>query len=165
MALCGVGEENNVAANKFAQPERRLGAELETNIAERRPVSFSRSVAYGEETAMDWRTWAPFQSEKTRRICANMTPEEKEAALMRGTHYGVWVAITFAVPLGFAVAFHNTAVMFIAAILIAIHIACIPIWQRWQRQFLCSTEWARQQEISPEQLKLFAWRHKENIST
>ena len=114
---------------------------------------------------MDWKTWSPFQSEDLKRICANMTLEEKATVVKRGGLYGVWVATTAAIPIGIAVAVQHTAVIVIAAILVAIHTACIPFWQRSQRRFLCKTKWAREQGISPEQLRLFRWSRKEDIAT
>lgn len=107
---------------------------------------------------MDWKTWSPFQSEDTQRICRHMTAEEKEIAEKRGGMYGIWVALTFAIPVGMAVGFRETtAVVIAAAILAAIHIGFIPFWLRSQRQFLCNTQWAREQGMSAEELRLFGW--------
>ena len=114
---------------------------------------------------MDWKTWSPFQSKDTKRICANMTPEEMAAGVMRGGLYGVWVATTFAIPIGITVAVQHTAVIVFAAILVAIHIACIPFWQSSQRRFLCKTKWARERGIESAQLKLFRRRRKKDITT
>ncbi len=112
---------------------------------------------------MDWKTWSPFQSEKVRQICAHMTSAEKTATTLRGALYGFWTAATFAIPIGiitaqFLFAGRNAVVIVGAAILIAIHSACIPLWQQAQRRFLCNTSWAREQGFDPDQLKLFGSR-------
>lgn len=113
---------------------------------------------------MDWRTWSPFQSETVRQICANMSPDEKKDVAMQGRIYGVWVALTFAIPIGLAVAVRGTVVIVIAAIAVLIHIACIPLWWKSQRRFLCNTKWAREQRLEPAQLKLFGMRRKKGVT-
>src|SRR2546427_6244670 len=106
----------------------------------------------------NWKTWAPFQSAEVREICAHMTDSEKAEASRRGGLYGLWVFATFAGPLSFAVVYRHPALIAIAAVLVVIHIVCIPIWQRMQRNFLCSTSWAREHGYTPERLRMFAFR-------
>ena len=54
----------------------------------------------------------------------------------------------------FAVAFmHNAVGWLIAPIIFFGGLAGIPIWRRMQREFLCTTAWARQQGLTPYQLK------------
>src|SRR5262249_4813049 len=106
----------------------------------------------------NWKTWSPFQSHEVRDICAHMTEAEKAEASRRGGLYGFWVAATFALPLSFAIAERSLLFIVIAAVLITIHIACIPLWQRMQRQFLSSTAWAREHDISADRLKMFSFR-------
>jgi hypothetical protein len=109
---------------------------------------------------MDWRTWSPFQSDEVRQICAHMSSEEIEAAARRSRIYGSWVAWTFALPIGFAVVDRSAVVIALAAILVCIHIAYVPLWRRSTRRFLCDTKWAREQGIEPAQLKLFGPRRR-----
>ena len=74
-----------------------------------------------------------------------MTDGEKREALVREGLYGFWAALTFAGPLSFAILYRHPMLIAIAALLIPIHIACIPMWRKKQRKFLASTAWARQQ--------------------
>lgn len=107
---------------------------------------------------MGWKTWSPFQSPQTQEICVNMTPQEKNETARRGAWYGVWCALTLAIPLSQFFAVHPYLPVYVALILMAVHLACIPIWQNWQRRFLCATQWAKQQGIQPDTLKLFCFR-------
>jgi hypothetical protein len=104
-----------------------------------------------------WETWAPFQSRDVREICTHMTKAEKREGQRRGALYGLWVAATFAIPLSQAMFFPNPALVTIAAILIIIHIACVPLWLGRQRKYFCSTAWAKEQGFSPERLRLFSF--------
>ncbi len=108
-------------------------------------------------TPRDWKTWAPFQSPDVRQICAHMTEAEKREASRRGAFYGLWVAATFAIPVSLAVVAPNPTLLVIAAVLIVIHIACLPLWFRRQRRYFCSTAWAREQGFTPERLKLLSF--------
>ena len=105
----------------------------------------------------DWRKWSPFQSEDVRRICGHLSEPETTRLQRRAAMYGVWVAATFAVPLGAAIAYPGLYTLIVAAVLILIHIACIPLWLAKQRSFLCSTRWAREQGFTPDTLHLFSF--------
>src|SRR4051795_7029179 len=92
-----------------------------------------------------------------------MTESERFTAMRRGGQYGVWVAGTCAIPVAVVGAFGGlqspTIMGIISAIaltLIVVHICCIPAWLSAQRRFLCSTQWAREQGLRPENLRLFA---------
>ena len=106
----------------------------------------------------NWKTWSPFQSPEVRKICAHMTDTEKVKASRRGGFYGLWVAATFAGPLAFAIVERSQLVIVIVAALIVVHIACIPVWLNVQRRFLCSTAWAREHRMTPDRLRMFAFR-------
>jgi hypothetical protein len=115
-----------------------------------------------------WKTWSPFQSKTVRNICANMTDSEKSAATRRGMLYGVWCAVSIALPLqfiaiGFVTGNLNPTLGVGGALLIVAHIACIPIWLRRQRQFLCNTLWSRENGLEPQGLKLFNWRSNKEL--
>jgi len=114
---------------------------------------------------MDWQTWSPFQSEGVRQVVAHLSPEEKETLLLRSRNYGRWVAFTFAMPIALAVVLRDTVVIVIAASLVSIHLACIPLWQKSTRRFLCSTKWAREQGLDPAQLKLFGLGRRKRVTT
>ena len=105
---------------------------------------------------MDWMTWSPFQSAEVKDICAHMTQSERSAAVKRAALYGVWVVISLALPTVLAIRHPSWLALCIATPLVAIHILCIPLWQRKQREFLCSTEWAKSQGLEPHDVKRFA---------
>ena len=106
----------------------------------------------------NWETWSPFQSPEVREICAHMTDAERTKASARGAAYGFWSAVTFAVPLAIAFTSRSLGTTVIAAVLVTVHLIRIPIWQKKQKQFLCSTAWARERGITPDRLRLFAFR-------
>lgn len=105
---------------------------------------------------MDWYTWSPFQSEDIKAICSNMTATEKLTAAKRGAFYGIWVAMSLAIPMGLAIFRPSWVSLCLVLVFVVVHILCIPVWQRKQREFLCSTEWAQSQGVTPGSLKLFA---------
>jgi len=106
----------------------------------------------------NWKTWSPFQSPEVRQICAHMTDAERAKVAERGGGYGLWVAATFALPLAFALAYRSLVTIIIAAVLVTVHVICVPFWQRGQKRFLCSTAWAREQGLTPERIRLFGFR-------
>jgi hypothetical protein len=106
----------------------------------------------------DWNVWSPFQSAEVRDICAHLTEDEKSESSRRGGFYGLWVAATLALPLSMALVSKSQGLVLVAVVLVVVHLACIPVWQRMQRRFLCTTAWAREHAITPEQLKRFAFR-------
>ncbi len=105
----------------------------------------------------DWKTWAPFQSPDVRKICAHMTEAEKQKGIRKGALHALWVTTTLAIPVSLAVVAPNPTLVIIAAVLIVIHIACLPLWFRRQRRYFCSTSWAREQGFTPERLRLFSF--------
>lgn len=87
-----------------------------------------------------------------------MTDAERAKVAERGGAYGLWVATTFALPLAFALVYQSHLAIVIAAVLVTVHIICVPIWQKKQKRFLCSTAWAKEQGFTPERIRLFAFR-------
>jgi len=87
-----------------------------------------------------------------------MTDAERAEVSQRGGGYGLWVAATFALRLAFALTYRSLVAIVIASILVTVHIVCIPIWQKCQKRFLCSTAWAREQGFTPERIRMFAFR-------
>ncbi len=77
-----------------------------------------------------------------------------------GGLYGLWCAVTLVAPLNFffTVAVPHPAHIAIAAVLIIVHIVCIPVLLKTMRQFLCSTVWAREHGITPDRLRMFTFR-------
>ena len=105
-----------------------------------------------------WTTWSPFQSPEVREICAHMTDAEHGTASNRAALYGLWVAATVAVPVAIATGDSSPRTLVIAAVLGTLHIACIPVWLKRQKRFLCSTSWARLQGLVPERIRLCSFR-------
>ena len=113
------------------------------------------SVEQPTEHRADWKTWSPFQSEIVREICANMTPEEKSKNTKVGFLYGLWCAVTVALPLQFtlmswAVGKFRFSYAVIVVVLLAIHVAAIRPFRRYQRKSLANTAWARGRGITAE---------------
>jgi hypothetical protein len=106
----------------------------------------------------NWDTLTHGQSEDVRMICSHMTRREKKQAINMASTYGsiMGIAIPFVAISGF--------VLFMTYPLLCIPfgIACIAFFvaatryiKRYQREFLCSTEWAREQGYRPESIQLF----------
>jgi hypothetical protein len=105
----------------------------------------------------DW-TWSPFQSPQIKDICAHLAPSEHAALVRRAMLYGFWAALTLGFPAGFGGvrwSHAGSAAQIACVSLILLHGACIPLWLRAQKRFLCSTEWARIHDYQPERLSLF----------
>lgn len=91
------------------------------------------------------------------RIAQNMTRREKRLAGMRMTMFGAWIGVTFAVPFSQLLAQIHKGPFWgfttgICGLLIAAFAASVPFMLRSQSLFLCSTQWARQQGIQPQDL-------------
>ncbi len=106
----------------------------------------------------NWTTWSPFQSSEVRDICAHMTDAERATLADLGGAYGLWSAGTLALPLAVALTSRSVLTVVIAAVLVTVHIIRIPIWQKQQKRFLCSTDWARERGITPDRLRMFSFR-------
>jgi len=105
------------------------------------------------------------RSKSAKEIVDHLRPEEHEKLSAFAGIYGVWSAITGGLPIVFLLSdftlvmgFPNDLTRVLAAILVTVHAICIPFCFRWQKKFLCSTEWARQQGFRPEHLKFFEFR-------
>lgn len=102
--------------------------------------------------------WSPIQSPVVRQICAKMTNAERAKAVSLVCIYSIWVTLTFVLPIVNVLTYQSFLSMVIAIVLITIYIVGIPYWMKRQKKFLCSTEWSREQGLTPEQIKLFAFR-------
>jgi hypothetical protein len=106
---------------------------------------------------MDLATWSPFQSDQVREICAHMTSEERCETARRAGLYGLWALASVVAPLGATVRIQAPWTWALAAVAVAVHIACIPAWQRRTRIFLSSTRWALERGLTAD-LKLFQFK-------
>ena len=109
-------------------------------------------------------TWSPFQSPEVRDICAHLTATEKQHLLARAADYGRETAWRFAIPFSVvAVSFsYSRPVGFI--LLVPFIIYCLTVerqriraHQQRVREFLASTEFAREHGYRPEVLRMFAF--------
>ncbi len=100
-----------------------------------------------------WFLWSPRQSHSVREICAHLSKEERREAFVHSALFGVWNAATFfSVPFfGFFIPSPVGWMIGSAAFLVGL--AFYPFLQKLTRDFLCSTAWARQQGITPHQLR------------
>ena len=117
---------------------------------------------------MDWRTWSPFQSKKVREICEHMTEAEKDEVARQGAIYGIWVFISFALPVALVVVswvgsklgvmalfpflIHLRPAVYVLLFAIPIHIAGAVYFRKRQKRFLASTEWVRSQGYNADEL-------------
>jgi len=103
--------------------------------------------------------WMPFVSPIVREINAHMTNPERSKVEWWAVRYGLWVGGTFALPGMTIIEYHsNPLVASISAILIAIYVVSLPHWLKMQKQILCSTSWSKEQRLTPQEIKLFAFK-------
>jgi hypothetical protein len=106
-------------------------------------------------TAPDAMLWAPFQSSRVREVVAHMTEAEKRDARKRAFLFGLWNAGTFFIPMFFVLSSTLPGPMnwIYAGAVLALGLSFHPLLHRMQREFLCSTAWAREQGIQPGDLR------------
>lgn len=94
------------------------------------------------------------RSKDVKEIVDHLTRAENDKLLAAARRYGVWCATTGAIPIGLSVAFPSPFNILLAVVLLTIHLIRIPFYLRWQKKFLCSTDWAKEHGYDPEKLKL-----------
>ncbi|MEZ0388977.1 MAG: serine/threonine-protein kinase, partial [Verrucomicrobium sp.] len=97
--------------------------------------------------------WFLLRSPAVQEIVAHLTPSEKWEMWMRTLMFTLWNVTTFFAPpaIGIYLA-PDVKRWFIAAAVLLIGLGGFPIWRKIQLEFLCSTGWARQRRMTPEQL-------------
>lgn len=106
------------------------------------------------------KTWdgsSPFISPTVREIREHMTEAEKLEASWCGKWFGIWNAATFFLPFAF-IWFLPIPVplnWIIASIVLFTSLAFYPLWHKKQANLLCSTAWAKANDIRPESLRIF----------
>ena len=106
-----------------------------------------------EQLFPQWLMWAPFQSTQVREICTHMTDAEKREAQKRGLLFGFWNAATFFVPFFVIMGVPAPMGWVLGAGVFLLGLSFYPLWRRMEREQLCGTAWARQQGLTPDQLK------------
>ncbi len=148
-------------ASNASSEEELLGLRNEGKISEAeyqdllgamrnsRPYNAGKSATNGANKIMSWYIWSPFQSGTVKEICAHMTMDEKIVAMIRSGLLGLWVAAALAapqciilLPAVFGIKRSALAIS-IAVILLIIFLISIPIIRKRNKNFLCSTKWAK----------------------
>ena len=123
--------------------------DLLTAMRNSRPDNADESATMGADKIMSWYSWSPFQSERVKEICAHMTRDEKTARMIRSCLLGLWVAAALAAPqciilLPAVFGIRRSALAIsIAVILLIIFMISIPIIRKSNKNFLCSSKWAK----------------------
>ena len=119
-------------------------------------VNMQKSATKESDTIMNWYLWSPFQSETSKEICAHMTRDEKRVATIRSGLLGLWIAACFSSPiilLSIAFGRKRSAIAIgIAVIFLITFFISIPIIRKWNKNFLCSTNWAKSKDYTAEDI-------------
>jgi len=133
----------------------RFRKESQSNTSGRRRESAQTASNIPRQ---DWGTWSPLQSPEVAAICSHLTKAERNHMSVLGLLFAAWIPGTiFGLPLLIR-SFPAPGNWIVASIWATLFIVSIPMLQRMVRHFLCSTEWARQQNFTPEKLRLFSFR-------
>jgi serine/threonine protein kinase len=138
------------------EPERRYQTAAEVRTQVETIATTLGEIPKSPEPKPDWILWSPFQSPLVRKICAHMIGDEKWEAMKLALLFGLLSAATTLSSI-FAVYFISGPsgwIIGIGALLIGL--SFFQRLQKFQREFLASTAWAKQQGIKPEQIKRFA---------
>ena len=139
----------------------------------------SAPYATARVSVMKWQTWSPFQSSEVREICENLTSEEShrlaEFAAANGAQLGGRIgpaaAISGAMAMMILVAIPGLStltrwLLFAGVMLLMGPIVILLNW-RWMREtqqrsreLLCSSRYARERGVTPDQLRLFSFSRK-----
>lgn len=110
-------------------------------------------------------TWAPFQSDQVKAICSHMTTKERRRAVGRAALFGLILGGAFG-TIGlfgaliggwlFGSAEAGGMVMVPAALIIMgiLFWRLKPLIDQSQKEFLASTQWSKDQGITPEEIVL-----------
>jgi tRNA A-37 threonylcarbamoyl transferase component Bud32 len=93
-----------------------------------------------------------------QEIAGNLNGAERRESGIRDTMFALWNAATWFLPV--FLVFHlmpgQPLGYVLAGLTLFIGVIALPVWRRMQVDFLCSTEWAREQGITPRSLALRA---------
>lgn len=112
---------------------------------------------------MSENTWFTKPSPEVKSICENMTVEEylhyqkltDRFSWRQGIFIGIFVIFYSVTSIVFN--FNSTVLLTISFILVPALCVNIRVLYQEQKQYLCSTEWAKSQGYNPEDLKLFSF--------
>ncbi len=94
------------------------------------------------------------RSKAVQEIASHMTWQERRESGIREVMFSIWNAATFFLPvfLVFFIMPGKPLGFFLAGLTLFIGLLAMPVWRRMALDFLCSTEWARTQGITPRRL-------------
>jgi len=110
-------------------------------------------------------TWAPFQSDQVKAICAHMTAEERSETISRSTRLGAILGLSIGgcLFIGFLLSsrlFDSPLLRLLGMLLPLLILIAIAFWKlkpitdRSQKEFLASTQWAKNEGLSPNDIVL-----------
>jgi hypothetical protein len=116
---------------------------------------------------MDIWTWNPIQSKQVREICQHLTRDEKWRLVSLSGFFGlcmglimqpfIWSIVTWTKD-GQA----NSFALVMSSSGIVLVVAGIVVMRQKVRRMLCDTAWAREQGITPQNLKLDIFDERKN---
>lgn len=114
----------------------------------------------------DTNTWSPFQSEQVKKICQNMTKLERQLAVKRSALFGALLGLVPGVTgLILGMLFFKSAIVAVMGCILVLPLIALVLGKKWlpyviksQQQFLASTEWAKNQGIKAEEIKIYSWQ-------
>jgi len=110
-------------------------------------------------------TWAPFQSDQVKAICAHMTAEERSQTFRRAAVFGAMLGVLFggALFMGMVMGkwlFDSSLIGRMSVLLAPSILAGLALWKckpridRWQREFLASMQWSKEEGPSSDDIVL-----------
>ena len=110
-------------------------------------------------------TWAPFQSDQVKEICAHMTAEERSRTVRRAACFGALLAVFFGGMqlIGIVVGkwlFDSSPIGVMGMPLVALILMGVALWRfkpridRSQREFLASTQWSKDEGLNSDNIVL-----------
>jgi len=110
-------------------------------------------------------TWAPFQSDQVKAICAHMTAQERSRTLRRSAGFGALLAVLFggALFMGMVMGkwlFDSSLIGRMSLLLVPSILASLALWKckpridRSQREFLASIQWSKDEGLRPDDIVL-----------
>ena len=104
-----------------------------------------------------WCHWWGFQSPEAGQVCAHLTREERRHLSVLQLLYGVWlIATAFGLP-ALTRTMRSPDKWIVTTLWVGLFLVSLPMIYRTMRHFLCSTQWARQQGLTPPRLPLFSF--------
>ncbi len=140
------------ALEKTPEMRYQTAVEFRTQVETiKNPARAAQPEPAGKQS---WSSWSPGQPALVREICSRMTKAERWEIFMRSTLFGLWNAGTWFAPF-FACMFLPSPLGWIMGFCsLMIGLSFYPFIQRLTTDFLCSTQWAREQGITLRQLYL-----------